>query len=564
MFALPLSIALIVTFVWPLETQAQKVKPVLPPDVTAGPDQTITLPASARLAGTFDDRNLPAHCRDGHGRDSQQNPHCQSTFSPIWSQVTGPGTVTFGNVSALSTTSGFPAAGFYVFRLTVSIGLVSSTAEIAITVNGPNYYVDAAGGSDSNPGTFRAPWKTIQKAADTVQAGARVYVRPGSYNERVRVTRSGAAGFPVTFQAYSGVTTLGFSINASHIRVLGFNITTRTGSFPEGIGIYILGSYNEIVNNWIHDTCRQGILADAGVSPSHDSAATSYNTIRGNTVVRAQRGGVWVEGQNNLVESNDISHTLQSPPGCGTFGDADGILYFGIGHTIRKNYVHDILLLESPTAHIDATQTWGAARNIIFEQNTFDIPDSLVGNPAVSAGTGFTMESLDGPVDNLIIRNNLVINRHTGYAVDTQSTGGNLRNLTIVNNTFARLDGFGVGGGMGIWITSKVENARIENNAFYDYGYAGDNYIRVTGGSGVVIGNNSITKTNGVAPTGSPYPNDLWMVDARFVNPAARDFHLQRTSPLIDAGAAVDVTNDHDGVARPQGPRLDIGAYEFF
>ena len=201
---------------------------------------------------------------------------------------------------------------------------------------------------------------------------------------------------------------------------------------------------------------------------------------------------------------------------------------------------------------------------MIFEQNVFDIPNDII--PGQTVGLGFTMESVDGQVDGLIIRNNVFINHYTGYGIDTQtSTSTPLSNLTIVNNTFVRVDGYGTGGGgMGIWITGKVQNAIIKNNAFYDYGYDGDNYIRVTGGSGLDIGNNSITKSNGAAPSGSPSSGDLWMVDAKFVSVAARDFHLQSTSPLIDKALTLStVTDDLDGTPRPQGRPYDIGAFQY-
>ncbi len=51
------------------------------------------------------------------------------------------------------------------------------------------YYVSTSG-SDSNPGTQSQPWKTIQKAANTVAAGDTVTVDAGTYNERINVSRS--------------------------------------------------------------------------------------------------------------------------------------------------------------------------------------------------------------------------------------------------------------------------------------------------------------------------------------------------------------------------------------
>ena len=91
------------------------------PIVSAGPNQGVTLPASATLYGTWTDDGLP----EG------------STVTVIWSKVSGPGTVTFSNPNAVSTTVTFSAAGQYVLRLTASDGDLSSSADTTITVNLP-------------------------------------------------------------------------------------------------------------------------------------------------------------------------------------------------------------------------------------------------------------------------------------------------------------------------------------------------------------------------------------------------------------------------------------------
>jgi len=90
------------------------------PTVNAGPDQTITLPATASLVGTATDDGLP-------------NPPAKVTTA--WSKVSGTGTVTFANASALSTTATFSTSGSYTLRLTASDSLLSSTDDILVTVN---------------------------------------------------------------------------------------------------------------------------------------------------------------------------------------------------------------------------------------------------------------------------------------------------------------------------------------------------------------------------------------------------------------------------------------------
>jgi PKD repeat protein len=90
-----------------------------PPAVNAGPDQMITFPASATLAGSATDDGLPAG----------------STLTRTWSKVSGPGTVTFGNASSLNTTASFSVTGSYTLRLTVSDSALSTSDDIVIVVS---------------------------------------------------------------------------------------------------------------------------------------------------------------------------------------------------------------------------------------------------------------------------------------------------------------------------------------------------------------------------------------------------------------------------------------------
>ncbi|AIW84320.1 polysaccharide Lyase Family 9,YwoF [Bacillus mycoides] len=64
-----------------------------------------------------------------------------------------------------------------------------------------DYYVSPAG-SDLNPRTFDQPFATIQKAANVAKEGSTIYIRSGVYNQKVRVTHSGASGATITFQNY--------------------------------------------------------------------------------------------------------------------------------------------------------------------------------------------------------------------------------------------------------------------------------------------------------------------------------------------------------------------------
>ena len=100
-----------------------------PPTVSAGSDRTINLSGSATLNGTV----------SGGG----------GAVQTTWSKVSGPGTVTFANASAVDTTARFSLPGSYTLRLTANNGALSASDDMVVTVRqtpsvsaGPNLTVN--------------------------------------------------------------------------------------------------------------------------------------------------------------------------------------------------------------------------------------------------------------------------------------------------------------------------------------------------------------------------------------------------------------------------------------
>jgi hypothetical protein len=89
------------------------------PSVSAGPDRAVTLPASASLDGTVTDDGKPTG----------------STVTQTWSKTSGPGTVTFGDSSAVDTTASFSLSGTYVLALTATDGALSSSDAVTVVVS---------------------------------------------------------------------------------------------------------------------------------------------------------------------------------------------------------------------------------------------------------------------------------------------------------------------------------------------------------------------------------------------------------------------------------------------
>ncbi|WP_051700364.1 right-handed parallel beta-helix repeat-containing protein [Streptomyces sp. NRRL F-4474] len=102
--------------------------------------------------------------------------------------------------------------------LALTAALLASSAPLGLATMGAGtahaaartYFV-SPGGNDGNSGTSTgAPFRTLQKAADSVQPGDTVSIMNGTYSESsagsnvVTIKRSGLPGAPITFTAHPG------------------------------------------------------------------------------------------------------------------------------------------------------------------------------------------------------------------------------------------------------------------------------------------------------------------------------------------------------------------------
>jgi hypothetical protein len=412
------------------------------------------------------------------------------------------------------------------------------------------YYVDRnhSSANDTNPGTEAQPWLTIQKAANMLVAGDKVYIKEGIYNERVIPKNSGSSGNYITYTAYPGHTVridgIGIPLpnwygvfdvtNKSYIKVSGLRVENSAYA-----GIF--GQYSNhiiIEKNYTYNTFSSGI------------AVWSSNniTIDGNEVERACDDGgqecITVAITNEFeVKNNHVHHG-----GAGTNGgEGIDIKDGSYNGKVYKNHVHDMNRLG---IYVDAWDKY--TYNIdIFQNIVHDCPDGF--DVASEAG---------GLLENIRIYNNIAYNNNNvgiwivnwGEPVPEHP----MKDIRVINNTLYN-NGNEWGGGINV-INSDAKNVVIRNNICSE-NLSFQIAIEASSQS-LTVDHNLIDGYRGAG--NEIYGDDPVIGDPKFVNPSGVDFHLQANSPAIDSGSPIDAPNDDfDGNTRPQGKGIDIGADEY-
>ncbi len=389
------------------------------------------------------------------------------------------------------------------------------------------FYVDPAG-TDSAAGSSTSPWRTLQKAANTVRAGDLVIVRAGHY-AGLYLTTSGTATDPITFRGDPGAI------------VDSQNPTTPDGINLEGASYVVIESFT------VTGVPRAGIRA----------VLNHHVTIRGNTGDLNGRWGILTGFSDDLLIENNVMSRSQAEHGIyvGNSGDRP---------VIRENVV------------------WGnRANGIHMNGDLSQGGDGIISGAVVEANTiydnglgGGSGINCDG-VQSSIIRNNLLYNNHASGISLYQIDGGQpARNNQVLHNTIVMASD-------ARWAIN-IQNAStgnvVRNNILYNqHSFRGSVAISADSLTGFVSDTNVLMdrlSTDGgdtrltLAAWRSATGQDMHSIVATpatlFVDFAGNDYHLSSTSPARDAGATLsNVTDDREGAPRPQGPASDIGAFEF-
>ncbi len=426
--------------------------------------------------------------------------------------------------------------------------------------DGSTYYVSSVNGNDKNNGSVDSPWKTIQKASDSVKAGDTVVVRGGTYKEKVTMKTSGTVNDSITFKNYEGETPIidgsGQSAsdddntnalilinNQSYIKVVGFSVTNyvvSNQSVPAGIRVTGASKNVEIRNCKVYGikTTYSGSNQDRNAHAIAIYGTNSNNALDGLVIDNCEVYNC-VLGQSESIALNGNVTNFKVTNNKVHDNDNIGIDFIGYEGTASSNdYVRSGICSGNQVWNISSaknkTYTDLCADGIYVDGGA----DIVIENNKVWAsdiGVETASEHKNKATDKVIVRNNLVYNCGL-YGISMGGSGdtnGKATNIKIYNNT-----AYNNSVNMNIQKYCQYSSNVVKNNIFYQ-------------GTAFEGTKTSIVISNNV--TGNP----------KFVNPGV-DFHLQTDSAAINAGVNdKDIGPvDLDGNTRIQGGTVDCGCYE--
>ena len=273
-------------------------------------------------------------------------------------------------------------------------------------------------GSNSNSGTRRRPWRTIQRALDSLRPGQRALVRKGIYRQSLVMERAGTAAAPITIRAYPGERPV---IRPGGSGPMDYPVRITAGAaYFRLAGFVVEGApLHTTMNIWVSDGQRDSgpapthhieisrceVRAGTGtgllVSPNTQAVQLIGNTVHDNGDGSRQHQGIYFQGQDGLIANNLVYH---QPNGFGiqvrgNFPDSD---------TTREIPARDVIVANNTV--VDSSLS-----GILVENNASEV--LVVNNISALNGShgvvGYDNDSGDVLAGNLAY-NNLLWDNESG------------------------------------------------------------------------------------------------------------------------------------------------------
>ena len=373
----------------------------------------------------------------------------------------------------------------------------------ALQAFGAEYFVSTTG-LDSNVGSLAAPWRTIQKAANTVAPGDTVSILAGTYAERVAISgKRATAGQPIVFRTLpgdamaaidqtgvtppNGTSAVLTITNCDYVTVRNLEVrnykTTADTKTPIGILVNGDGSGVKLLGCKVHDIWQSNAALNNfnangfGILVYGDASLPIANFVLDGCEVSALRTGA---SESVVLNGNvtGFSVTNNLVHDCNNIG-IDFIGFEGTAPTAALDQARNGVCSGNTVWNIDSKfnpaygGNFGAGggnatrsapglyvdggRDIVMERNHV-----YSSNFAVSLGS----EHLGKVTSNVAVRNNLLHHCHVGGIVlggsDNLQNGG-ATGCTITNNTLYENDTTGTGGGQ-VSIQNFVTTTTIRQN----------------------------------------------------------------------------------------------------
>ena len=311
---------------------------------------------------------------------------------------------------------------------------IPGAANDALPLTPYNYHV-APDGSDANPGSKEAPFKSIARAARAALPGTTVFVAPGTYEGGFKTTADGTAGARIYYVSSAkwgarivppavSVSAIAWDNRGSHVDIIGFQVDGSAA--PAGTqwlrGLYNGGSYAVIRNNWVHhiatnvrctgaggaaigaDSYYRGIEADIVGNLVHDIGPAGCRFVHGiyvstsarimnNVVYRVAEGGIhlWHDARNVIITNNTVT---ESNTGIIVGG---GNFYYSKGPndytTVYSNIVYDNKMGISEQGRTGLNNSY--RNNLVYQNRRYDwlLNNGLKHSGTVSAAPLFAGSS---------------------------------------------------------------------------------------------------------------------------------------------------------------------------